>query len=399
MRSTDGASLMNSQRDSRIDVFRALALLTIFVDHVPGTIFERYTLRNIGFADAAEVFVLISGISIGLAYGGRFASGQGLSATLKMWRRAGVLYCAHIMSTIATLTIFCAASLLLHRPDLLKLNNIEALIDNSSEALVGVGLLGHQLGYNNILSMYAVLLLAAPLIIWGARRNAGLTLAASALLWLVAGWRQWAPPNYPTEGYWFLNPLSWQLLFAIGIVATMEIKAGRRILGNPALMALALAYVVIAFIWIRSPLWGQEGWRGAPLFLLGFDKTFLALPRLLDALAMAYLVASLPALNGLARVRPDNILAQMGRQSLSVFIFGTILAMFFQVLKASFHFDALDDAALILLGIGLQLGFVWLVSQLRRLANAAPSPHPRAQTDAQPAPSATPLVRQTIEAA
>jgi hypothetical protein len=63
---------MQTQRDTRLDVFRALALLTIFIDHVPGTVFEYLTLRNFGFADAAEAFVLISGIAVGLAYAPKF---------------------------------------------------------------------------------------------------------------------------------------------------------------------------------------------------------------------------------------------------------------------------------------------------------------------------------------
>ena len=54
------------ERDTRIDVLRALALLTIFVDHVPGTAFETLTYKNFGFSDAAEAFVLISGISVAL---------------------------------------------------------------------------------------------------------------------------------------------------------------------------------------------------------------------------------------------------------------------------------------------------------------------------------------------
>jgi hypothetical protein len=171
---------MQTQRDTRLDVFRALALLTIFVDHVPGTVFEYATLRNFGFADAAEAFVLISGIAVGLAYAPRFKPGQALLPSLKIWRRAGVLYCAHIMTTVATLTIFCAASVIFHRPELLKLNNIAALIDDPAEAFVGVGLLGHQLGYNNILSMYAVLLLATPAILWLLNRSMLATLAAPA---------------------------------------------------------------------------------------------------------------------------------------------------------------------------------------------------------------------------
>ena len=44
---------LSSERDTRIDVLRALALLMIFVDHVPGTVFELFTYKNFGFSDAA----------------------------------------------------------------------------------------------------------------------------------------------------------------------------------------------------------------------------------------------------------------------------------------------------------------------------------------------------------
>src|SRR5690606_34128037 len=83
-------NMMNTQfsgRDTAIDVIRALALLTIFVNHVPGNPLEFLTHKNFGFSDAAEAFVLISGVSAGLAYGPRFLSGQRLLTTLKAWRR------------------------------------------------------------------------------------------------------------------------------------------------------------------------------------------------------------------------------------------------------------------------------------------------------------------------
>ena len=350
---------MQTQRDTRLDVFRALALLTIFIDHVPGTVFEYLTLRNFGFADAAEAFVLISGIAVGLAYAPKFKPGQALLTSLKIWRRAGVLYCAHIMTTVATLTIFCAASVIFHRPELLKLNNIAALIDDPAEAFVGVGLLGHQLGYNNILSMYAVLLLATPAILWLLHRNMIATLVGSCVLWLLAGWLQLAPPNYPEEGYWFLNPLSWQFLFVIGIAATVRVRKGGRLPVGAFWTGLSAAYLLGALIWVYSPMWGQDGWRGLPLFLAGFDKTFLALPRLLDILALAYLLTQLPMLSKLARTSRDNPLAILGKHSLPVFIFGTILAMIGQVVKTFYGQNLLCDAMIVATGIAAQFALAY----------------------------------------
>ena len=48
----------------------------IFIDHVPENGFATFTLRNFGFSDAAEVFVLLAGFSAVLAYGRTF-EGQG----------------------------------------------------------------------------------------------------------------------------------------------------------------------------------------------------------------------------------------------------------------------------------------------------------------------------------
>jgi hypothetical protein len=50
---------MNStrERDFRLDFCRGVALIVIFIDHVPGNPLSSWTLRNFSFCDAAEVFV------------------------------------------------------------------------------------------------------------------------------------------------------------------------------------------------------------------------------------------------------------------------------------------------------------------------------------------------------
>ena len=57
----DSATALNG-RDARLDMFRGIALLMIFINHVPGTAWENFTSRNFGFSDAAEAFVLMSGM-------------------------------------------------------------------------------------------------------------------------------------------------------------------------------------------------------------------------------------------------------------------------------------------------------------------------------------------------
>ena len=358
---------LSSERDTRIDVLRGVALLMIFIDHVPGTLFELFTYKNFGFSDAAEGFVLISGISVALAYGRKFQPGNRLLATLKMWRRAGVLYSAHIVATMASIAIFCAAALLAKRPDFLTQINIGPLIERTPEVLVGIATLSHQIGYNNILPLYAVLLLAAPALLFLGGRWPLPTLMLSGLVWLWAGLDQVAPPNYPEQGFWFLNPLSWQFLFTIGIVGTLHVRRGGSIPVNGWLLGLAGIYAVIALVWVRGPWWGQDTWFGLPPVLAGFDKTFLSLSRLLHVLSIAYLIVAVPAVSAFFRKPLDHPLAILGKRSLPVFVAGTVLAIVAQVLKLVRPGGFSYDTMLIATGITAQFAFAYYLEWLSRL--------------------------------
>ena len=314
------------QRDTRLDVFRALALLTIFVNHVPGQYLEHLTHKNVGFSDSAEAFVLISGMSVGLAYGSRFAVGERLAVTLRILRRALTLYVAHIMTSIITFAIFAGGALWFGRPDLLSEINLRAVVDRTEQGVVSMVLLGHQFGYNNILSMYAVLFLMLPGFLWLYRQSPRLLLAVSGTIWLAAGIWRIAPSNFLDDGYWFLNPLSWQFLFVIGFAGVLKAKAGG-IPRNIVLTVLSAAYLLVSMLWVVLSWWNIDFSYGLPAVLTGFDKTFLSATRLLHVLAGAYLVATIPALSRWAALPLSHPLVAIGRHSLVVFIFGTILAM------------------------------------------------------------------------
>ena len=57
-----------SSRDLRLDFFRGLALVFIFVDHIPNNLLAYFTLANIVFSDAAEIFVFLSGYTAALVF-------------------------------------------------------------------------------------------------------------------------------------------------------------------------------------------------------------------------------------------------------------------------------------------------------------------------------------------
>ena len=386
-----------SGRDTRIDVVRALALLTIFIDHVPGTVFEHLTYKNFGFSDAAEAFVLISGMAVALAYGRKFEAGGRLMATVKMWRRAGVLYCSHVVATMVTIAIFCAAAVFARHPEILAQNNIKPLMERPAEALIGIATLGHQIGYNNILPLYAALLLFAPLTFLLARFRLWAAVVVSGAVWLFAGLYQIAPPNYPEPGVWFLNPLSWQFLFTIGMVSVLHVRRGGVLPVNAWLVGGALVYVVGAMVWVRSPLWGQITWFNLPVVIGGFDKTYLSLFRLAHILAIAYLVVAIPAVSRVLRRGEDNPLAIFGKRSLPVFIAGTLLAMVAQVMKLLNPGGFIDDALLLTTGIVAQFALAYYLEWLHRTRQgeqAKPLPAPaRAEKAALPVAAAPMGVR------
>ncbi len=367
-------TVASPKRDTRLDVLRGLALITIFINHVPGQIFENITTKNFGFSDAAEAFVLISGIAVGLAYGSRFQPSSWLQTVTKATKRAFTLYLAHMITTFMTLALFLIGAWIFHRPGLLCEINILAILTNLKAGIPSLLLLGHQIGYNNILPMYGALMLMVPIILLLNAASPLLALAVSGAVWLFSGVYEIAPHNMLIEGYWFLNPLSWQFLFTIGIVGMMHVRGGGKLPQHPILFALAAAYVVLSFAWVVGQLWSfgnALASLGLPPVLTGFDKTFLSLPRLLHVLALSYLVINIPAISHLLRRSTDNPLTILGRHSLSIFVAGTVLAMVGQVALYINNHDKIIGPIFVIIGIAIQFAYAYHLERKRKLGTSS----------------------------
>src|SRR5262245_36070474 len=96
-------------RDLRIDFCRGLALYMILVDHVIGDPFSRFTLQNLGFSDAAEAFVFLSGLSCGIVYFRVLRRGGWARLTAAICRRAWQIYAYCVLASIATILILKSA--------------------------------------------------------------------------------------------------------------------------------------------------------------------------------------------------------------------------------------------------------------------------------------------------
>ena len=90
-------TLIRQNRDLRIDFFRGFALWCMLIDHMIKSWLRAITLKEYGFCDGAELFVLLSGLSAGIVYH-RVMVRDGLGAAwLKIARRIVAIYRTHLI--------------------------------------------------------------------------------------------------------------------------------------------------------------------------------------------------------------------------------------------------------------------------------------------------------------
>lgn len=356
---TDGDRILG------IDFWRGLALATIFVNHVPGNVFEPFTHKNFGFSDASELFVLLAGVAAALVYLPQFETGGArLRGTVRIWLRAFHLYSVHLLVLLLCAAIVAYASLTLNDPRVLEALKLDTLLNDPAHALIGIATLGLQPAYLDILPLYIALLAAAPLMLMLMGVSRRLALAVSIALYLSTWAFDLRLPTYPAQGSWFFNPLAWQLLFAIGIYAGSTIRRNETIPGSPWLVAAAAVYVAASLVWMQAGFYFDGG--NLPRLLWDFDKGNLSLTRLLHILALAYLVSRLPLERWIRSIAAFRPLILMGQHALPVFALGTVLAIAAQMGRIATAGDIFTDAAIIGTGLTLQIALAWALEWNRK---------------------------------
>src|SRR6478752_4094333 len=339
------------KRIDGIDFWRGFALLTIFIDHLPDNIFQQVTQKNFGFSDAAELFVFLSGVSVALAYGTRFFDGEAVVAVRAVLRRAFTLYWVQILISLLIVAIFVGAAALWHDDDLLE--DADVVVSNPLQTTAAILALLHQLENANILPLYITLLLMTPLLLVLARRDDRLMLAASAGIYLAARVFSLNLSTWPVEGTWFFNPITWQLIFAIGIVAGRRIKRGG-IAYDARLFTACIAIVAIAAV-VRTDAFGLASglWQNVH-DVLDCGKTDLGFARLVHFLALAYIVYHSGLTGLMRRTRAFLPLCLIGRYSLPVFATGNVLSAMTELVETrseAFSHEVAFGAAIVVGGI------------------------------------------------
>ena len=368
---------------NEVDFWRGLALVSIFINHVPGFYFERFTHRNFGLSDSAELFVFLAGWSLRrLSDGAADARGLG-RLVLRLGARAVTLYAAQILITVVALGMIAGAAFFLDNPLLLEWNNAAAVFQEPVAAHVGLVLLTHQLGFFDILPLYVVLMLASPLLAIIHFLQPRLVLPLSIGLYLVTLTFALNLPTWPVQGTWYFSPLAWQLVFVLGFSL-----AGHR--GSAALVrrhravsrAAGTAILVLGAVLVLGERAPDPVAVPEPRLFFIFDKTFETPARLVHFLALVAVFAGVfPAVLWAARPLA-RLLSMLGRNSLNVFCVGSVLSLLAQIVRVVLRHDTMIDAGILIAGIAM-LGFVAWLSELReRLRAGEPSARPRSSSSA-----------------
>ncbi len=350
--------MANAKRVGDIDFWRGAVLIAILVDHIPGNVLESATPRNFGLSDSAEAFVFLSGLSVGLIYAPRVQSRGFMAVTRACVTRAAKLYGAHLALTVAALAIFALAYGLSRVPDLLAVHGRSYVFDRPLTGLAGVALLSHQLGYFNILPLYIVLMLWAPLGLLLVMRDVRLALAASIGLYVASRALGVHLPTWPDPGAWFFNPFAWQLIFTLGLVSAAVWRKGPP-RAAPGLVALSVVVLALSAFVVTEAGGAAPGLRDAAFSRLDVVKQDLGIARLGHFAALAYLIGVTPQLKRLADSGFGHALQRLGRNSLAIFAAGSVISALGQAMlgatqgRASAGIEQIAGLAYTIAGVAL----------------------------------------------
>jgi hypothetical protein len=365
------------ERELRLDLFRGLALWLIFIDHLPPSLLTWFTIRNYGFSDATEIFIFISGYTAAFVYG-RAMLEQGLVvATARILRRAWQIYVAHVFLFTIFLAEISYVATSFENPLYTEEMGVMDFLKQPDVTIVQALLLRFRPVNMDVLPLYIVLMLALPVILALMRWKPDVTLALSALLYVVTWEFDLFFTSYP-NGYWAFNPLAWQLLFVFGAWCALG-GATRmsRILSSPVTLWICFAYLVFSFCVTLTwyvPQLGHFMPRLIEQWIYPIDKTDLDVLRFAHFLALAaitvrFLPKDWPGLKS-PWLKP---LILCGQHSLEIFCLGVFLAFAGHFVLAEGGGGAALHALVSLCGILMMWGVAWLISWYKHVADKSAS--------------------------
>jgi len=351
---TDRLGQDMAARDMRIDFFRGLALFMILVDHVADDPISRVTYQKVGFSDAAEIFVFLSGVSCGIVYSRVLARRGWAGFMAAITRRTILIYGYYILSSFVIILLLQAASPLIKNTGVIDQSFI-LLREDPVSAIWSTIFLISPPDLPGILVLYIVLTaIVIPLFLMGAARNAALTLTASGLFWAISQFHSDLAPHLADRSYF--NPLAWQFLFSIGMFIGIKHDfdwSGLRSLPMfRCVLVVAWAIVVGSFLYrfsffLSSRFQFDLDWLRMSGTTYVHMKEDLSVVRLLHFLSVALLVATyVTSSTPILRWSGAVVVARTGSCSLEVFSLSAVLSVVLNIVVVAYHPSVLEKLGL-----------------------------------------------------
>jgi len=318
--------LPRRKRDQRLDFFRGVTMLVIFIAHTPGNSWNDWIPARFGFSSGTELFVFCSGCASAGAFGRVFQDKGWWLGSAKVVRRIWQIYWVQMALILTSVTLAYHAQTFI---GLDAFRRFLPLVDHSSVALVALIQLSWLPEFLDILPMYVGILALLPLMEILSRAHRYLPLMASAGLWVGVHLVGFNFSGNPWTGdVWFLNPFAWQFCFMLGYSFGLK-----RIYAPPwrqtRFIGAAIGVLIIGFLFSFQPLVDSvPALRHLQAWLVPEDaKTNLAPSRLLHFLCLAYLVLGWidPFADRLDR-GVGAWIVRIGQQSLATFVMSIVAA-------------------------------------------------------------------------
>jgi hypothetical protein len=322
------------KRDVRIDWLRGLAMTCVIVNHSKlSSLLSWFSYERLWVVTAAEVFVVLSGVVIGMVYGRRLARDGWRAVVHGLGRRALFLYSMFIG---VTLSVLAMAALGVDVGSLAPTNAEAAswfLAPNTMtlSAWRDVLLMGAGPWAFEIIGLYVWLVAAAiPCLL--ILRHAGWR-PLLAVSWALYLWYRLDPHTVTMAGFESAFPLlAWQLLFVHGVAIgyhrndVSAFVARMPTLTPQVAMLVAAGFTIFAFCnpWTSGPSWLHLNFVSADRFAYLYERFFtlsdLRIGRLLN-LSIALPVAYVMLTRYWVVARPfERVFVVLGQRSLGAFV-------------------------------------------------------------------------------
>ncbi len=337
----------NLSRLHHVDFLRGIALTIVLLDHIDwfarirgNGLFRDWTLMGLGFSDAAEAFVFLSGFTFGWVYTTKVSENGIWRVQVRLLLRSLQIYAAYL-ATVAFLVLlgnFFHETFAVALPASGSGNILEL-----KDAVIAAVFLTYQPFALGILCLYIVVLPVLPLWLALFQRCPWTAFSLSAAVYAAV---QFYPHlNLPMlHGGWYFNPMAWQFLFILGIICGHRNRRGQWGASKSGACVSVAVLIILYGILIKKCPQLMSGvfstdfhpWIISDAFAFSFpSKMNLGPLRLLHFSALAYLVTiSLPNCESGWLRRATNPLALCGRNSLAIYCTGVVLAYFSAV---AFH--------------------------------------------------------------